>query len=480
MQTYQIDLQAYDDVGSNFEISDLEKQYTDIEKINIAVENAFTQLNKVQSLKKKIQKSPSFNKLEYQLSIFAMEQITNDCGLLPFNKKPALESVSDYKTVAIESFTGIIKNIIEAIKKAFKYIWDMISKFFNWLFSSSRKNKIESDLSSLEESVKKAEKAPTKIKLHDMEYFPYIDVLRGLDYGVKSITGNTILELLSRIEKFYNSLDKVSYSFNLGIIGFNGIYKNFVNTADRVAASKMADTPEKFDFINFQKEFYNSISSTVDVAVTEQYSNANILKEQNYIEGLREKSTNNKGKSFEDPVSFIEGLSEGSIKSNIISNMRISEVIGGLSKLYFIMYSGENENYVPVNSVQVALSLVEENSSRYLVPEDLLKVISKLRDIQRDVYLKGQDVQNRLESTKKVYNEMLTHLSNLSEINKQVVMEPETADSYERTISLLFVYLQRQQRFLTQGIYKGMGMVEKNMSTLYKFTMAHDSVYRII
>jgi len=474
MQTYQVDLQAYDDVGSNFEISDLENQYNDIEKTNIAIENAFIQLGKAQSLKNKIQKSPSFNKLEYKLSIFAMEQITTDCGLLPLNKKAALESTQDYRVVALEGFTEIIKNIVEAIKRAFKYIWDMLSKFFSWLFSSTKKNKIESDLESLEERVKKSEKAPTKIKPQEMEYYPYIDILKGLDYGVKSINSNTILELMSRIEKFYNSLDKLSYSYNLGINGFSGIYKNFVNTADKIALSKLSGTPEKFDFINFQKEFYNSIHSTVDVTIDEQYNKANILKEQNYIEGLREKN------NFQDPISFVEGLAEGSIKSRTISEMRISEVIGGLSKLLFIMYSGENENYVPINTTQVALSLVKEDSSRYLAPEDLLRVISKLKDVQHDVYLKGLDIQTRLKSTKKVFDEMLTHLSNLSEINKQAVMEPETADSYERTINLLFVYLQRQQRFLTQGIYKGMGMVEKNMSTLYKFSMSHDLIYRTV
>jgi CTP-dependent riboflavin kinase len=151
-----------------------------------------------------------------------------------------------------------------------------------------------------------------------------------------------------------------------------------------------------------------------------------------------------------------------------------------LSKLFFILYSGENENYVPVNSVQVALSLVEENSSRYLQPEELLKIISELKDVQQNVYLKGQDIKNKLESVKKVSTEMMNHLTNLNKIKKQVAMEPETAESYEKTVNILFVYLQRQQRFLTGGIYKGMGMVEKNMSNLYKYTMAHDLVYRTI
>jgi hypothetical protein len=480
MQTYYVDLQAYDDTGSHFEISDLENQYRDIEKTNIAIENAFTQLGRAQSLKKKIQESSTFNKLEYQLSIFAMEQITINCGLLPINKKPALEATQDYKAAALEGFTEIIGNIIEAIKRAFKYIWDLLSKFFSWLFSSARRNKMESDLESLEERVKKSEKAPTKIKPSEMEYFPNIDILKGLDYGVKSINRNTLLELLSRIEKFYNSLNKLTQSFNLGVNGFSGIYKNFVSTADKVALSKFSGTPEKFDFINFKKEFYNSIHSTVDVTIDEQYNKANILKEQNYVEGLREKSKNDKGENAADPISFVEGFAEGSIRSRIISEMRISEVLGGLSKLYFIMYSGENENYVPVNSKQIALSLIEENSSRYLAPEDLLNVLSKLKDVQHDVYLKQLDIETKLNNARKVYTEMLKHLSNLRELNKQAVMEPETADSYEKTVNIIFIYLQRQQRFLTQGIYKGIFMVETNMNTFYKFFKEHDSVYRTI
>lgn len=461
-------IEAYDDVGMTEQLGVLDGQTGGLDPVFSAIENALEHYQYAVKIKNILISHEEFTPKAYSLARIAIEGIVKQTGIEyamhGIRMVPTMENIRAFKALSLESISDVIKTILNSIKKAFDYIWDLIVKFFTWLTSSSKKKETENLIRDTREVSKTAnvrEKTPL---------FPNIALLRNLDYGVKIIGNNQIEELIIRQNTFLKNIESLVTEFEDATGKMMHHYDLFRDTADKIARKSIEGNKEIFDFKVFREAIYQSFAQTIDKKILANYQKTDVRKEQNLYEGIIEKSNGSSAKQHD--IQFGE-------PGNIV-DMRTSETLGNLAKILFVMYNGEYENYEAVIAIQAELSLIEEGSSRYLNSKEFDKISGDILE-HTDINIRTiEKIQSIFKNSRATIIKIIDHLHNYNEIDRARVMEESTAASYTATINLILIYLQRYSKFSLEVFAKGVALSSKTEQAISNYVVEHQKYFNSI
>lgn len=445
----RIVIEAYDDNEGMAGFTGLDQfsaQYAAVERTQVAIESAFDQVIRLQQLRGALLQAKGPVSLPARkMTAIAIEDILKQTGVKTSYQMAAESSVL-WKNTALESISSVFHAIIEAIRKAVEWVWNAIKQLFGFANSS---RKAAAEVSVLDEAIetsKKMAKGPA-IKEHDMPYIEDVELLKKLDTGQgRVINVRTLQENITHLEQFFTLIKTLANTSRICASSLVENFETFKTAVDQASKLESASAASnQVDFLTHRQNFYNTVHSTIDQAITENALPANIGLEQNMIEGTVEKSSNK--------INMIGSLID--FKSQI-DQFKQAPVLGGWKKLFFVLYEGEFENYSAYSVDESELSKMSEGSSRYLLPGDLQAVAESIKKLLHKRTDDMTEIERHFQTVKTITTDLLKNIAAMQARNFDKTLDDNSRVSFSDTQTLLLQLLKRQQLFFSTVFFNSL------------------------
>lgn len=468
----RIAIEAYDDsegLAGFTGLDQFSQQFTEVEQTQVAIEQAFDQAVRLQRLRSSLLSSSGPVSLPARkMTSLAIEDILKQTGV-QMSYQIAAESSVLWKSTALESISSIFHAIIEAIRKAIEWVWNAVKQLFGFANSSRKQASDAMVLDQAIETANKLNKGPA-IKERDVPFVEDVELLKKLDIGEGRVINVRVLQQnITNLEQFFTLLKTLANTSRVGASGLIENFKTFkdaVNQASKLESSSAASN--NVDFLIYRQNFFNTIHSTIDQAITENALPANIGLEQNLIEGVVEKSAgqiNTAGKLID-------------FKSKM-QHFKQAPVLGGLKKVFFALYEGEYENYSAYSIDESALSKMTEGSSRYLLPGDLLAVSESIKKLQNKKTDDMEEIERNFQTVKTIITDLLKDISAMQARNFDKAFDDNSKTSFSQTQTLLLDLLKRQQTFFGTVFFNAVKQSVIASDSLIKYVSYNERTYSL-
>jgi hypothetical protein len=467
--------EAYDDVGYH-ELADFSHDYKEeTELLFNAIEHAHSNIHTLQKLQTLNAKSQTISKEQYQITLIALEDIQQQVGF-----KTTLLSTEDIESrnaLALESAIGdMILKIIEAIKKAFAYIWQKIKDFFTWLFSSAKKSKDESIVVEAKETFEKVRKTGIKVKESDLPVFTNEVVLDNLNFGDNLVVNyDSVKTLISNYENYIDTIRDVtkaimeSYGsgFYLQTVAFGDVCKYHY----QLAVGQETELREQRTFLQERQEVTNLVSGDFLEKIRTSTYPINISLVQNFYKSHDEKVQKVSKSQYSAAGTDIQF-------TNLLKEIRTSKVIGRISRLFFVLYEGDQETFEVVPFSASHLNKKSISASKYLELEDITSVVNLFERAKKEKESTILKFESDFKFLKATYDDSLKELTEIQLKGYASKYDPKTREEYEQTFNIFFRSIKTFQQLIYRLLLRGVYISEPTMQGILEYIKEHEQYYK--
>ncbi len=384
------------DVHSLNEFTDMS---LDIDGISTGVAGAIEDVNDLNKIQNILLTNAIVSEEAINIAVLHATKIAKMYDVV-YTNKIATENISieDKRTIAIESIGSILVGIWEAIKKAVSYIFEQISKFFTWLFSSSRELGEEREWMNIKEDEKNIKKGSANTP---EQVVKEVQKKRETRKEAREVTTSGIQEpeiteyindygLLNSINAGFPNIDKkavetlienlVTYSTNL--LKFNDLLEKSSN--ELIEANKdITETSTKvfkgdkdIDFLAVNDKIEKIVEPLKDF-IKDNFEETHIRQEMYFMPSTSLPFT---------------------ISNDSLVDLRKTVSLGNSFKTYFGLNKG-SFMYVAISTTYTGTNVIK-NGAKYLTTNELEDVISKFEKYKNAISKDMKDMVKKIKAIK--------------------------------------------------------------------------------